>query len=60
MTSLRVDLKNYAVVKLAMYSMSDSLMSSKQAKYMLAKIDDESSKADFIGNMIVRNAFCSR
>ena len=60
MTLLCVDLKNHAVVKLAMYSMSESLMSSRQAKYMLAKIDDESSKADFIGNMIVRNALCSR
>jgi hypothetical protein len=59
-TLLCVDLKNHAVVKLAMYSMSESLMSSRQAKYMLAKIDDESSKADFIGNMIVRNALCSR
>jgi hypothetical protein len=51
------------VVKLAMHSMSTSLMTSKQAKEMLAKIDDDSTKAEFIANMIVRisvvNDFCA-
>jgi hypothetical protein len=42
------------VVKLAMHSMSTSLMTSRQAKEMLEKIDDDSAKADFIANIIVR------
>jgi hypothetical protein len=51
------------VVKLAMNSMSTSLMTSKQAKEMLEKIDDDSAKAEFIANMIVRivavNNYCA-
>jgi hypothetical protein len=33
--------------------MPEALLTSSQAKEILAKIDDESSKAEFIGNMIV-------
>ncbi len=46
----------FIVVKLAINSMSNSLMTSKQAKEILAKIDDESAKAEFIANVIVRIA----
>jgi hypothetical protein len=41
------------VVKLAMQSLSEALITSKQAKDMLSKIEDESAKAEFIGNIIV-------
>jgi hypothetical protein len=37
--------------------MSEVLMTSKQAKEMLANIEDDSAKAEFIGNMIVRFSF---
>jgi hypothetical protein len=40
-------------VKLAMQSLSEALITSKQAKDMLSKIEDESAKAEFIGNIIV-------
>jgi hypothetical protein len=39
--------------------MSEVLITSKQAKEMLAKIEDDSAKAEFIGNMIVRLYFFS-
>ena len=52
---LMISFFRWPVVKLAMHSMPEALLTSSQAKEILAKIDDESSKAEFIGNMIVWN-----